>query len=240
MSGFVLYKHPVNICLFIFYLRSLSMKLKDYYSILELAPSATIPEIKKAYRRLAQQYHPDKNNNDVYTTAQFTEIKEAYEVLTNPAKKEYYLQQRWYNQSMGKRMTQDVITPVTVLMQALELEKYVSTLDVFRMDKVGLQEYILCLISDSTIEKLKKINEPETNLQIVTIILRAMLPLPKLYVKGITEQLNKLSEGDEIAKNQLTAFIQRTEKKNRRERYSLILIIIATAFLCLLIYLAGR
>ena len=216
------------------------MELKDYYSILELAPSATIPEIKKAYRRLAQQYHPDKNNNDVYTTAQFTEIKEAYEVLTNPAKKEYYLQQRWYNQSMGKRMTQDVITPVTVLMQALELEKYVSTLDVFRMDKVGLQEYILCLISDSTIEKLKKINEPETNLQIVTIILRAMLPLPKLYVKGITEQLNKLSEGDEIAKNQLTAFIQRTEKKNRREKYSLILIIIATAFLCLLIYLAGR
>ena len=240
MSGFVLYKHTVNTCLPIFYLRCLSMELKDYYSILELAPSATIPEIKKAYRRLALQYHPDKNNNDVYTTAQFTEIKEAYEVLTNPAKKEYYLQQRWYNQSMGKRKTQNAITPVTILMQALELEKYVSTLDVFRMDKVGLQEYILCLISDSTIEKLKKINEPETNLQIVTIILRAMPPLPKLYVKGITEQLNKLSEGDEIAKNQLTAFIQRTEKKNRRERYSLILIIIATAFLCLLIYLAGR
>ena len=150
------------------------------------------------------------------------------------------MQQRWYNQSMGKRKTQNAITPVTILMQALELEKYVSTLDVFRMDKVGLQEYILCLISDSTIEKLKKINEPETNLQIVTIILRAMPPLPKLYVKGITEQLNKLSEGDEIAKNQLTAFIQRTEKKNRREKYSLIIIIIATAFLCLLIYLAGR
>lgn len=216
------------------------MKLKDYYSILELAPSATIPEIKKAYRRLALQYHPDKNNNDMYATVQFTEIKEAYEVLTNPAKKEYYLQQRWYNQSMGKRKTQDVITPVTVLMQVLELEKYVSTLDVFRMDKAGLQEYILGLISDSTIEQLKKFNEPETNRQIITIILKAIVPLPQLYIKDIIEQLNMLSGTDEIANQQLSVFSQKTDKKNRREKYSLIIIIIATAFLCLLIYLAGR
>ena len=215
------------------------MHLKDYYNILKLEPSATLPEIKKAYRKLALQYHPDKNS-DAYAAAQFTEIKEAYEVLTNPAKKEYYLQQRWYNQSLGKRKTQDIITPVTVLLQALELEKYVSKLDVFRMDKPGLQEYILGLISDSTIEQLKKFNEPETNRQIITIILKAMLPLPKLYVKKITEQLNKLSEGDEIAKSQLTAFIQKNEKKNRRDRFSIIIIILATTFLCLLIYLAGR
>ena len=216
------------------------MHLKDYYNILKLEPSATLPEIKKAYRKLALQYHPDKNQNDLYASAQFTEIKEAYEVLTNPAKKEYYLQQRWYNQSLGKRKTQNIITPVTVLLQALELEKYVSKLDVFRMDKAGLQEYILGLISDSTIEQLKKFNEPETNRQIITIILKAILPLPKLYVKKITEQLNKLSEGDEIAKNQLTAFIQKNEKKNRRDRFSIIIIILATTFLCLLIYLAGR
>ena len=216
------------------------MHLKDYYNILKLEPSATLPEIKKAYRKLALQYHPDKNQNDLYAAAQFTEIKEAYEVLTNPAKKEYYLQQRWYNQSLGKRKTQNIITPVTVLLQALELEKYVSKLDVFRMDKAGLQEYILGLISDSTIEQLKKFNEPETNRQIITIILKAILPLPKLYVKKITEQLNKLSEGDEIAKNQLTAFIQKNEKKNRRDRFSIIIIILATTFLCLLIYLAGR
>ena len=216
------------------------MHLKDYYNILKLEPSATLPEIKKAYRKLALQYHPDKNQNNRYAAAQFTEIKEAYEVLTNPAKKEYYLQQRWYNQSLGKRKTQNIITPVTVLLQALELEKYVSKLDVFRMDKAGLQEYILGLISDSAIEQLKKFNEPETNRQIITIILKAILPLPKLYVKKITEQLNKLSEGDEIAKNQLTAFIQKNEKKNRRDRFSIFIIILATTFLCLLIYLAGR
>ena len=81
------------------------IELKDYYSILELQPSATLQEIKKAYRRLALQYHPDRTNNDRYAAVHFTEIKEAYEVLTNPTKKEFYLQQRWYHQSMGKKFT---------------------------------------------------------------------------------------------------------------------------------------
>ena len=216
------------------------MHLKDYYSILQLEPSATLPDIKKAYRKLALQYHPDKNQNDPYSSAQFTEIKEAYEVLTNPAKKEYYLQQRWYNQSIGKRKSQDVITPVTILKQALELEKYVSTLDIFRMDKVGLKEYILGLLPDSIIEQLKKFNEPETIRQIVITVIKAMNPLPQAYSGTAITQLEKLSSGDEVARSALANFTAKAAKKNRREKYSLIIIIAATIILCLLIWLAGR
>lgn len=215
------------------------MHLKDYYSILQLEPSATISEIKKAYRGLALQYHPDKNQNDPYASAKFAAIKEAYEVLTNPSKKEYYLQQRWYNQSIGKRKTQDVITPVTVLMQALELEKHVSGLDVFRMDKEGLKQYILGLLPDSAIEQLKIFNEPETIRQIITTVIKAMNPLPQTCTGPIITQLKKLSADDEIARATLAAFIQKTGKKSRREKYSLIIIIAVTVILCLLIYLAG-
>ena len=216
------------------------MRLKDYYNILKLEPSATIPEIKKAYRKLALQYHPDKNQDDHYAMVHFTEIKEAYEVLTNPVKKEYYLQQRWYKQSIGQRKTQDVITPVTVLLQALELEKYVASLDVFRMDKEGLQQYILDLLPDSTIEQLKKFIEPETNRQIIITIIKAMNPLPQTYTVAVITQLKKLSTGDEIAIAAISIFIQKTQKKSRREKYSLTIIIAATLILCLLIYLAGR
>lgn len=216
------------------------MHLKDYYSILELEPSATHQEIRKAYRRLAQQHHPDKNNNDPYSAALFTEIKEAYEVLTDPAKKEYYLQQRWYNQSIGKRKKQDVITPVTVLKQSLELERYVSRLDVFRMDKIGLQQYILDLLSDPTIEKLHTFNETETNHEIVSILLRSMKPLPPAYTDAIISQLRKLSGPDETAINQLNSFVEHHKRKSRREKYTLSIIIIITIILCLLIYFAGR
>jgi len=124
------------------------LEIKDYYKILELPPSATQKEIKTAYRRLAHQYHPDKSGNDLYAAAQFEIVKEAYEVLSDPSKKEYYLQQRWYNQSIGKKRTETVITPVTVLKQVLELDKYVSTLDVHRMDKEGLYNYICDILSD--------------------------------------------------------------------------------------------
>ena len=151
------------------------MHLKDYYAILEIETSASATEIKKSFRRLAQQFHPDKNQADPYASAQFTEIKEAYEVLTNPSKKEYYLQQRWYNQSIGKRKKQDTITPVAILKHGLELERHVSTLDAFRMDKQGLEQYILELLSNETVNKLKQFEEPDIISQIVQTTLRHSL-----------------------------------------------------------------
>src|SRR5262245_24864945 len=77
--------------------------LKYHYNTLGIEPSATVTEIKKAYRQLAHQFHPDKTNHDPYASARFEAIKEAYETLTNPVKKEKYLQQRWYHQSIGRK-----------------------------------------------------------------------------------------------------------------------------------------
>lgn len=214
--------------------------LKDYYKILELEPSATLPEIRKAYRRLAQLHHPDKNQQDPYATARFTEIKEAYEVLTNPSKKEYYLQQRWYSQSMGKKASGEIITPVMVLTRSLELERYVSKLDVFRMDKEGLQQYILDLVPDDTISKLHAFNEPGTLREVITVIIRSLKPLPPAYAEPVLHQLEKLGHPDSISLFHIKNFRDRHQAKHRREKYSLLAIIIITAALCLLIYFAGR
>ncbi|MBP8115417.1 MAG: DnaJ domain-containing protein [Chitinophagaceae bacterium] len=216
------------------------MHLKDYYAILEIETSASATEIKKSYRRLAQQFHPDKNQADPYAVAQFHQIKEAYEVLTNPSRKEYYLQQRWYNQSIGKKKTQDAITPVTVLKQSLELEKYVSTLDIFRMDKEGLEQYILELLSNDTINKLKQFNEPDTSSQIVQITLRTINVLPPHYSKTVLSQLQVLAESNENSLRQIQSIVIKTNKKHQREKYSLLIIIGITIILCLLIFLAGR
>jgi DnaJ-domain-containing protein 1 len=216
------------------------MHLKDYYQILELSASASPAEIKKAYRRLALQYHPDKNNNDKYAATQFVEIKEAYEVLTNPAKKEYYLQQRWYEQSIGKRTKQQAITPVTILQQALELEKYVSLLDVFRMDKQGLRDYILGLLSAETITQLKEFNEPTTLAEINAAILRSVKPLPHAFIPAILKKLYELTDNNPAALSQIHEFEKKSNNRHQREKYSLLFILIATAFLCILIWLAGR
>ena len=216
------------------------MHLKDYYAILEIETSASATEIKKSFRRLAQQFHPDKNQADHYASAQFSEIKEAYDVLTNPSKKEYYLQQRWYDQSIGKRKKQDAITPVTILKQALELERHVSTLDAFRMDKQGLEQYILELLSNETVNKLKKFEEPDIISQIVQTTLQTIRILPIRYSKSVLQQLNLLAATNEDATQQIQSVSVKSNKKHQQEKYSTLIIIGITIILCLLIFLAGR
>ena len=56
---------------------------KDYYALLGIDPDATTAEIKRAYRKLAKQYHPDVNNNPD-AAERFREITEAYDTLTDP------------------------------------------------------------------------------------------------------------------------------------------------------------
>jgi len=64
---------------------------KDYYQILGVERSASDADIKKAYRRLAMKYHPDRNpGNEKEATEKFKEINEAYGVLGDPEKKQQY------------------------------------------------------------------------------------------------------------------------------------------------------
>ena len=66
------------------------MEYKDYYKILGVEKSADEKEIKKAYRRLARQFHPDVNSGDKAAEARFKEINEANEVLSDPEKRRKY------------------------------------------------------------------------------------------------------------------------------------------------------
>ncbi|MFT5883088.1 MAG: molecular chaperone DnaJ, partial [Crocinitomicaceae bacterium] len=63
---------------------------KDYYDLLGTARDADAPTIKKAYRKLAIKFHPDKNPDDAEAEAKFKEIGEAYEVLSNEDKRAAY------------------------------------------------------------------------------------------------------------------------------------------------------
>lgn len=66
------------------------MPSKDHYSTLGVPKSATADEIKKAYRKLAMQYHPDKNKGDKKAETKFKEINGAYEVLSDVKKRKQY------------------------------------------------------------------------------------------------------------------------------------------------------
>src|SRR5580698_605334 len=66
------------------------MPTKDYYDILGVAPDASGEEIKRAYRALARQHHPDVAHDKSKAEHRFKEINEAYEVLSDPDKRAQY------------------------------------------------------------------------------------------------------------------------------------------------------
>lgn len=66
------------------------MEYKDYYQILGVDRKASEEQIKRAYRKLAMQYHPDRNPGDKKAEEKFKEINEAYQVLSDPAKRSRY------------------------------------------------------------------------------------------------------------------------------------------------------
>lgn len=216
------------------------MHLKDYYRILELPPSASPDEVKKAYRRLALQFHPDRNGNDPYAAARFTEVKEAYETMTNPVKKDQYLQQRWYAQSIGRPMAAGMVSPVTILQKMLELDKYTSTLDIHRMDREGLHQYINHVLSDENISKLNSFNDPVINTEIILSSLKSgrLLSLP--FLKDLADRLRKIESFDLSAGKQIDNTVRNATQTEYWEKKRVWVVILIVVIISISIFLTSR
>lgn len=76
---------------------------EDYYKILEVSENATAEEIKKAYRSLAKEYHPDKNDDSEESKQIFQKISEAYQILSDPVKRKTY--------DSNRKKQEKVLTP---------------------------------------------------------------------------------------------------------------------------------
>ncbi len=211
--------------------------LKDYYKILELPPNAGLVDIKKSFRKLAMRYHPDKHGEDEVAGAQFMEVQEAYDTLTDPEKKEIYLQQRWYEQSMGRKLSGSMpLTSVSILQDVIRLNKYISGLDVFRIDNEGLLHYQLQLLSRDAIAILKS----EEQVDIIKEIVRLSIDNCKSFhlnqATRLAIKLQELIKTGSDEEKQLEAFIAKRSQDEFWQKWKIPVFIIVTMLLCYLIY----
>lgn len=186
-------------------------------------------------------HHPDKNKGNAYAVAYFHEIREAYETLTNPASKETYLQQRWYQQSLGKKFAAlRALTPETVLNDCIQLKKYVQSLNAFRIDKPALALYINNLLNVDTIQVLKTFNDKTTRKQICILVLDALNPLDVKDIDRIIGKLIEISPDDINLNKTIIRKVEQKKSGERFRRYEVFIILLITALICVLIWFSEK
>lgn len=85
-----LYSFLINSVLLLILSSDVSFANRDFYKILNVGKTATTNEVKKAYRKLAKELHPDKNKDDPNASEKFSDLSAAYEVLSDEDKRKLY------------------------------------------------------------------------------------------------------------------------------------------------------
>lgn len=209
--------------------------LKDYYKTLELLPSATLEEVKKAYRALAFKYHPDTNPDDVFAHNHFLEIQEAYGVLSHEHKRRKYDEERWLNGMANRAKEQVVITPAWILTEVQKLQKHMATVDTYRMSHSALYDYVLLLLEDGHMAILKK--DSDYNPAIVQSILNSTRHLKHQYMQPIADRVALLVPADNSLLTAIYKQAQRSHLMALWEKYMPLLIVVVALLLCLLMVL---
>lgn len=216
------------------------MDIKDYYKVLGVAPTAGMHEIKKAYRRLAIKFHPDTNEGDTSNEMQFMEIKEAYEVLIDPAQREEYNYKRWYNRTIGKDFVYKPHTAHEILNECKKLNNYLSGINQFHIEYDGLNHHIHELLSDTNVNILQQSGELLVVNQVVKLMLHAANHLPFKYQPSITDKIKILAGDDKELNEKIEWHNKQQRQKALFEKYKVAAVIIFTILICLIIYLASR
>ena len=166
--------------------------MKDYYYFLGIPQNASAEDIKKAYRKLSLKYHPDKNENDVYFSDRFKEVKEAYEILTNPDRKTIYDQ----NLSSQQRNVKSILPPKIKNFSASKIraqkdEEITIYWDTYDADLVKIVPFGL---EKPNGERTIRIKEFDSNGKFQILLHATNTVLHKTIVQGIT--ITELAEND--------------------------------------------
>jgi curved DNA-binding protein CbpA len=214
--------------------------IKDYYKILGVAPTASFQEIKRSFRQLAHKYHPDKNEGDHLATAQFREIQEAYEVLSDPRQREEYNYKRWYNRSIGQSFKNRPVSPAAILEECKLLQSYIASISIFHVNYDAVSKHIRDLLTEDATKILQQFNDTDTNQQIIRTILISTDPLPVKYLMPITDILLQLAGENALMKTEIGEHLRQRKRRESWDKYKWIVMVVVTALICWLMYIVGK
>jgi molecular chaperone DnaJ len=216
------------------------MPFKNHYKTLGLPPNASAVDVKRRFRKLALQFHPDTNQGNALAEIQFREIQEAYETLADPDKRIVY-HQEWKLRHPGvNTSTAYTTTPLFILAECKKLHQQVSGMDAFRMNKE--QVYYQCsnILSAHNLAILQQAGEPDVNHKIIHELLHIASRLQYNQSATIVSLLKPLVGSNADMVREMETFLKQAKNKKEWERYYPLLVLLITIVISIIIYSASR
>ncbi|WP_374440216.1 J domain-containing protein [Epilithonimonas sp.] len=211
--------------------------MKDYYYFLGIPQDASAEDIKKAYRKLSLKYHPDKNDNDAFFSERFREIQEAYETLTDAARRKLYDQ----NLSSQHRNVKSILPPKIKSFSASkirarageEITIYWNTYD------ANLVKIVPFGLEKPNGQRTIRIKEFDSQGKFQILLHATNTVLHKTIVQGITITELTESEVNSDASESVNNFQQPSSKPHKKENQSkrLVSVLIFLALIAMIIWL---
>jgi len=215
------------------------MAVKDYYSILEISPSANAQEIKKAFRQLALQYHPDKTEGNNAARIRFQEIREAYDILSDPVKKEQYLQDRWVQQVYHQPFKKATL-PETTLLNLIELKKQSRNWDDFRGGHEQLATQWKNIVDEEAIAQIVILNDPDHNTRVVKLSVEILDRLSWQLQRDCFARILEIPNIDLTLQEKIEATLAQKKQVEKWEKWKIPALIAIVLLLCLGIFFLNK
>jgi len=215
------------------------MPLKDYYQILQLESSADQSAIKKAYRKLALIYHPDRFSKTQDAGDLFREIKEAYEILSDPSKREQYHYNRWMHQSMGSKL-QGYHNAYQIYQVILESEKYLTGIDKFRINDYTLLNILLNLFSIPRIQAIITEKNPDLEKNTIMIAMKMGRILKSDFQIQFKERMSLLANAHPSINSNWEKIIINKIASERKSTFIIPVLLFIVIALCIIFYFLGK
>ena len=212
------------------------MPLKDYYLLLNVKPGADIISIKRAFRKLAHTYHPDKSGGNKLNHDYYVELQEAYSTLTDPEKREAYHYQRWLEKATGNELD-TAQSAVEILKLFLQVEKNISQSNQFNIDTYLLGRQLISLFSSARLRIIAGEQNPEivSSVNKIALTLAGMISVPDINL--LADHLEKhLPDWNKYEKD-WKALVSIREYKNKINNLRMPIALAVAFLLCLLFYI---
>lgn len=216
------------------------MSFKNHYDTLGISPQTGSYLIKKKFRKLAKQYHPDLNAGDELAALRFRELQEAYEILSNPAQRAKYDFEWNLHYPSTRHFRRYDYTPSTLLDAGILLNKKIAAMDKYRMHKEAVFHQINELVSESNVGIMLNNNDIGLNRQLIAELISASSVLPYRFTQKIAVSLTGLANGKEAELQLISNFLQSSRRRHYWDKFYPLIVLLIALTMCIAIYLACK